>query len=330
MAISDAKHTKDGTTLACRVWKKQRDGVASLLREFDLEHGHMIPSERAIHAVECPPALRHLACEQMLVSTEAFLVMHLHWEHELRRGFAKTAAAEILGEFCHVTLGRNVFFAAWSPALWADIEEPLCSLQPSQQATCDHIKFVEEMVHAAETKQYAETLEIARHCFNRREKCGRVGAVCAHLVRMLSQTIDEHVGTRGKPDASSLKVARGQKRARNLDAGLREEMFGAVREGRFRSVSGFQRGLKIGVHEKTTLAMEKTRVNDYFWTTAAHGASTLQWSVAMDAARLGGEDTSCICVYFPAHRLAAWLVPQVCGDLHRKTRAGSWGAKLNC
>lgn len=315
VAICATQHCKGGTTLANRVWKHhQRNLVIGTFTEFDIGEGHVVPSERGASVMQMPSEVRRKCCEQMLMSTEAFLCAHLHWEKCLRSLKFRAAASEILEMFCHVVIGRARVRLAVPGDVFAAQEEPLCEDCPSAEAvTCMHVRQLQ--MHAGDdvVKSSSEVLGLLRLCFEVRGKCKRMGTCAAVFMRALAGAADEEVlgELRGSDDACALKIARGTKRARTLDPGVAAGLMQKVKEERFRSVSAASKGLCMGIGSTSPLDMQRAMATEYFWSTASWGVPTLQWSIAMDASRLGGEDTSILAGWWPVHVKAAWLLPQV-------------------
>ena len=131
-----------------------------------------------------------------------------------------------------------------------------------------------------------------------------MGVLYTTALIMNEITITEVMETQDPP---VLPVAKGKKRARNLDPALRTWPRDEVMRKRFRNTQWAARGLSLDLAPAIVHDIDEEGLSFHFWTISQYGSTALHWNVAFDTSCLGGEDTTIF---------ACWLIPMAsCYDV---------------
>lgn len=280
-----------------------------VLQRYEAFEDHVLMSAKAGRKRKVDEESQALLAEQMQCSCKAFVTLCCHWAVKLRMLAFREVARATLVDAMFAVIGRRRINFDFALADLGDLKEPVCVDSPSAHGKpCCHAEMMLERVvggvHAMDACQFLIDL------YQAQESCGRLRRFFGHAASVVAGALDGAIRDVGQEDPLLLPVSRGAKRAINLDPNYGQAVFDKVRSGAFRNANAVVRGLGLEIDETTSLSFEKHEANDYFWSVASKGASTLRWNVSMDASRLGGEDTSAFSVWWPSLRLGAWLLPQ--------------------
>ena len=100
------------------------------------------------------------------------------------------------------------------------------------------------------------------------QPCGRVHLFAMGVLYTTAQTMNESAITEvmGTQDPTVIAVARGKKRARNLDPALRTWLRDEVMCERFRNTKWASRGLAVHLARTTVHDIDEEGMSFYFWT----------------------------------------------------------------
>ena len=144
-----------------------------------------------------------------------------------------------------------------------------------------------------------------------KQPCGRVHMFTLGVLSTTAQTTNKitTTGVTGTQDPTVIPMAKGKKKARNMDPALRTWLRGHVTRKRIRNTKWAPRGLAVDLGPTSVHDMDEESVSFYFWTISQYGSTALDWNVLFDMSCFGGEDQKIFACWWREHGRTAWLIP---------------------
>ena len=132
-------------------------------------------------------------------------------------------------------------------------------------------------------------------------------------------------------DPTVTPVARGKKRARNLDLALRTRLRAQVKCKRFRNTKLAPWGLVVVLAPAIVHEIDEERLTFHFWAISQHELTALHWNVAFDMSCLGCDDGKIFACWRREHGRTAWLIPVAsCCDVHTQRHHRNFSSDRLC
>lgn len=299
-------------------WRGQKVVFKRFCDEFELDPLEVRPSLKSAALSKAAVDLR--ACvDEYIISTSAMLIMLLHWTLYFKTKVGRTSAHNILLDLLRNCLASSVTEEDFWQACQLDehvhdLDDPVCEDAPSPESdTCCHVAVMKGMFDELNLEHTESVVHMLLELFAVRSKCQRVWQWLVRCLAAVGRHTDQMflAPDTGKNTPEDLPMPKGDKRHRRLDPELKKMTTEAIAAKRFRSGAAMARSGDCQLSVTTAKDMEFSTMADYLWSTAALATGTKQVAIALDASRLGGEDTCFFAAFFHRLNISAWLAPQV-------------------
>jgi hypothetical protein len=316
--IVDAWRFEGKTWEFHRWWRERRHERDQLFQAMGIHQFDCRPSLKSFTALspdQRHPTLERFIVNQPVVSTRCLLALLLFYQGSLRKTSQKTAVQQVLRHVCHMALKGDAAFVNASPPPVG--QAPRCCKPPlTGDDVCGHCHAAYSRFQSFGTMKHWRLWELLCSLWRIALGGGCKFAECwVHsLVASLTERLDASCEAGQWPvTPEGMELLRGKKRHSTFDPMVCTTLCSLATgsKKRFRSAARMARSGNMDVDEGVARKEEEKFMAAYFDSSfAAFDGAKKQFSVALDASTLGGEDTMKLAIWSPDNDLAAWLVPQ--------------------